>query len=102
MSYAVRKDGLGWRAVNGPEDVGPDETYSETQPEPVAPDPKAAILAQITQLETQTLLPRVTREFMLTAFAAQAAAAGADPMTNFGYRKVKELDDQIAALRAQI
>lgn len=32
MSYAVRKDGLGWRAINGPDDVGPDETFSETIP----------------------------------------------------------------------
>lgn len=33
MSYAVRNDGMGWRSVNGPDDVGPDETYSDTQPE---------------------------------------------------------------------
>ncbi len=32
MSYAVRKDGQGWRTVNGPEDVTEDEVYSETQP----------------------------------------------------------------------
>lgn len=35
MSYAVRNDGKGWRAVNGPDDVMADETYSETQPQPV-------------------------------------------------------------------
>lgn len=29
MSYAIRNDGQGWRAVNGPGDVGPDEYYSE-------------------------------------------------------------------------
>lgn len=34
MSYAIRNDGQGWRAVNGPNDIGPDETYSETQPTP--------------------------------------------------------------------
>ena len=32
MSYAVRKDGQGWRAVNGPGDVGADEVFSETPP----------------------------------------------------------------------
>jgi hypothetical protein len=32
MSYAVRNDGLGWWAVNSPDDVGPDEHYSEDQP----------------------------------------------------------------------
>lgn len=35
MSYAVRDDGKGWRAVNGPDDVMADETYSETQPQSV-------------------------------------------------------------------
>ncbi|WP_368640574.1 hypothetical protein ABRZ04_05175 [Castellaniella ginsengisoli] len=39
MSYAIQNDGLGWRAVNGPDDVGPDETYSETAPAPV-PEPQ--------------------------------------------------------------
>lgn len=32
MSYAIRKDGMGWRAVSGPEDVGPDEVFSDTPP----------------------------------------------------------------------
>lgn len=34
MSYAIRDDGLGWRAVGGPDDVGSDEFYSTTQPVP--------------------------------------------------------------------
>lgn len=32
MSYAIRKDGQGWRAVNGPEDVVDDEIFSAEQP----------------------------------------------------------------------
>lgn len=32
MSYAVRKDGLGWRAVTGPDDVTKDEMYSPDLP----------------------------------------------------------------------
>lgn len=32
MGYAVRNDGLGWRAVNSADDRGVDEIYSETQP----------------------------------------------------------------------
>ena len=32
MSYANRKDGQGWRAVNNQDDVGSDETYSNVQP----------------------------------------------------------------------
>jgi len=32
MSYAIRKDGQGWRAVNGPADVTVDEVFGETVP----------------------------------------------------------------------
>lgn len=32
MGYAIRNDQQGWRSVNGPEDVGPDEFYSEEIP----------------------------------------------------------------------
>lgn len=49
MSYAIRKDGQGWRAVNGPEDVAEDETYSEAQPARATPDPLAAYTAVIQQ-----------------------------------------------------
>lgn len=37
MGYAIRKDGKGWRAVNGPEDVSVDENYSAEQPGPMLP-----------------------------------------------------------------
>lgn len=37
MSYAIRNDGKGWRAVSGPENVEADETYSEDQPSPPTP-----------------------------------------------------------------
>ena len=32
MSYAIRKDGLGWRAVGSPADVGQDEDFSLSEP----------------------------------------------------------------------
>lgn len=32
MSFAVRKDGKGWRAVSGPEDIGEDEDFSDSEP----------------------------------------------------------------------
>lgn len=32
MSYALRHDGLGWRAVNGPDDCTTDETWQATEP----------------------------------------------------------------------
>lgn len=34
MSYAVRKDGQGWRAISSAADVGPDEVFSESEPAP--------------------------------------------------------------------
>lgn len=34
MSYAIRNDGKGWRAVSSHNDVGVDETFSETAPKP--------------------------------------------------------------------
>jgi len=41
--YAIRKDGLGWRAVDGPEDVTVDETYSEAPPTPTVDQIKAQV-----------------------------------------------------------
>lgn len=32
MSYAIRIDGLGWRACSGKADVGDDEIYSKNEP----------------------------------------------------------------------
>lgn len=46
MSFAVRKDGLGWRAVDGPDDIFSDELYSEFQPAPIAADPVAEFKQQ--------------------------------------------------------
>lgn len=63
---------------------------------------QADIQAKIDALEREALLPRVAREFMMIQFQAVAAAQGVDPMENFGYRKVKELDDKINALRASL
>lgn len=75
-----------------------DEEAAALAPKPVAPSAQE----QITALEQQTLLPRVTREFMLLSFASTAQGMGVDPTTNIAYVKVKELDDQIAALRAKL
>lgn len=43
MSYAIRNDGTGWRAVNGPEDVGLDEVYSDEPPPPITPKCPASV-----------------------------------------------------------
>ena len=70
------------------------------KPAPV--DPKIEAAAKISALESQTLLPRVVREYIMGAFKAEALKLGLDPMLLPAYVKVKALDDQIAALRAQL
>ncbi|MHA3052541.1 phage tail assembly chaperone [Acinetobacter sp. ANC 4640] len=51
MSYAVRKDGQGWRSVESVADCTADEYYSENQPNPVTPD-----LATIERTKRDALL----------------------------------------------
>ncbi len=79
-----------------------------------ASTPGPTPLQQIETLEREHLLPRATREFMLAFMEAtaiqQGAGQGLTPEQsitalragNSGYRKVKELDEQIDALRAQL
>ncbi len=61
---------------------------------------KDAIREQIRRLESEQLMPRATREFMLlfmeSSFTPEQLAA------NFGYVAVKTFDDQIKALRDQL
>lgn len=76
----------------------------------LAPAPSPA--EQIEALERETLLPRPVRDFMLVSMEQAAAQQGATQgltaaqsvavlrANNSGYRKVKGLDEQIAALRA--
>lgn len=76
-------------------------------PEEVAafsPAPEPTPQERIDALERETMLPRPVRDFMLIAMEVEAAKQGITPeqlrLANPGYRKVKELDEQIAALRA--
>jgi hypothetical protein len=97
-----------------PEDYSEDTYYRTEQPdvpyivyarksdEQIAAILATKIQAQIDVLEKETMLPRVVREYMLLNAEMVAAANGLDPMTNIGYRKVKELDQAIAALRSQL
>ena len=83
-------DGLQWVILAKPE-------------EPVEPppqDPKDAIRAQIKALEVEQLMPRATREFMLTFMEMNAPAEVL--AVNHGYQAVKAFDNQINALRAQL
>lgn len=84
------------------QDDAPYVVFTRKSDEQINAARKARIQAQIDTLESSTLLPRVTREFMLLQFAAVAAQQGIDPLTNIAYQKVKELDDKITALRNQL
>lgn len=106
MSYAIRNDGAGWRAAGGPDDCGPDETWQADQPPMVSFEPGP--IDQIAALETASMLPRVAREFMLAGLELEGARH-VPPITpeqlyaaNIGYKKLRDLDDQIAALRAAL
>jgi hypothetical protein len=75
---------------------------------------RAEVLGQIERTERTTMLPRAVREFMLAHIEEKAAALGAsqgltaeEALTllsarNLGYRNVKRLDADIAALRRQL
>ena len=71
-------------------------------PEKLRPNPAA----EIARLERETLLPRPVRDVLLNLMVREAAALGmTEPelyTTNIGYRRVRDLDNQIAALRAQL
>lgn len=63
---------------------------------------------QIAALEWSSMLPRVAREFMIRAIELEGARQ-VPPITeeqlyaaNIGYRKLKDLDAQIAVLRGQL
>ena len=71
-------------------------------PAEVAAKVKAETLALIDSLERQYMMPRITREFILTAVKREVAALGADPKLNKGYVALKAFDDQISALRAKL
>lgn len=85
MSYAIRKDGQGWRAVNGPDDLEAEEVFSNEAPGPIVPTTKQLILSGIADLEA-TVTDRRIREAVL----------GVDG----GW--LKSLNDQVAALRKQL
>lgn len=81
------------------------------------PDPVQQVKDQIEAIETATKMNRATREFMLEQVVRETArdynldlsAEGVRETVqaglyagNVAYRRIKDIDDQIAALRAQI
>lgn len=77
-----------------------EEEAEALRPKPPEPDPKDAIRAQIKQLESEQLMPRATREFMLLFMETQFTPEVLE--MNPGYIAVKAFDNQIKALRAQL
>lgn len=72
--------------------------------EPQGPSP----LDQITAIESSTMIPRVTREFMIAAMELEGSrmtplmTPEALYAANIGYRRLRDMDEQIVALRAEL
>ncbi|WP_156391474.1 hypothetical protein [Acidovorax sp. Root70] len=70
------------------------------------PTPRELILRHIKQLEDAENMPRVTRESLIAMAEERGLAAGLTleqlRVKNKGYAGLKALDEQIAALRAQL
>lgn len=73
---------------------------------PTAQEQRDAIQAQIDTIESSTHMNRFVREAMILISQQQAAGLGlTEPQlyaANIGYRRVKDIDTQIIALRAQM
>ena len=69
-------------------------------PTPICPS------QEIERLERETMLPRPVRDVLLALMVKEASAVGIDEpalyAANPGYRRVKDLDTQIAALRVKL
>lgn len=61
MSYAVRMDGQGWRAVNGQDDIAPDEYWSAEQPAVAVPSPQELIALKLAPVKSlrETAINRI-------------------------------------------
>lgn len=55
-------------------------------------------MAEVNYLESVNMMPRVLREFIILQYENIAKQDGVDPMEIYGYKKVKELDDQIKTI----
>lgn len=73
------------------------------------PDPKIAIQGQIATIESSTMVPRVTREFMMRTSEDYANRNATNTITaadilakDLGYQRVKAVDDVVRKLRASL
>lgn len=108
MRYEILQDGVVVNTIIASAQFMADnfapETYRETA-EPTVP-PSVAALQRITQLEREQMMPRITRETILSLAEERAAALGLTQAQllakNKGYAALKAFDMEIAALRAQL
>lgn len=94
MSYAIRNDGAGWRAVDGPDACGADETWQEAQPAlPTQPNPRIGeIDNELAAIDAKGARP--SRE--ITA----ALAAGSQPPAA-AVQNLNDLEAKAALLRSE-
>lgn len=88
------------------QDEAPYVVFTRKSDEQIAQARAAKIQAQIDSMERESLVARPVREYMLLDMEAKALAAGYTleqlREQQHGYRRVKEFDEQIQALRAQL
>lgn len=115
MRYVIVDDGRVVTIFAGPQDPSDKPGYVEiedadyevliNQP-PTPEETKARIQRQIDDLERGYMMPRATREALLAYAVTLASSNGVTEAQlyagNIAYRKVKDFDAQIAALRAQL
>lgn len=78
MSYAIRKDGQGWRAVDSADDIDSEtETFSETQPPAIEVDPRLSM--RVTTFQAHAAINR-------SGLYDAVEALMADPLTPFEVR----------------
>lgn len=78
---------------------------------PSAAQIRVDVLAELNEMEREALMPRVTREFMITATLMQAAQLGIsqtslldsiDPAFSPGFKKMWDFNQKTIALRAKL
>lgn len=86
MSYAVKNDGSGFRAIDDSATCGPDETFSEIQPKIKLVDNSAS--TRLIQIDRETLRP------------LRAVYAGTD--TEEDHAKLAALEEEAQQLRQEL
>lgn len=93
MSYAIRNDLKGWRAVSSESDCSVDEHYSEGQPNPVVPD-----LCEAIRHERDRLLYTVYDPGVAIALRSLRLAT-TQPQREYINGRLAELDAYAVALQ---